>query len=50
VASAVVAAGEAVKAGQAVGRVSEGALGADIHASISGKVAAVTPEYVEIER
>jgi Na+-translocating ferredoxin:NAD+ oxidoreductase RnfC subunit len=50
VASATVQPGEPVKAGQAVGRVAEGALGADVHASISGKVAVVTPEYVEIER
>jgi Na+-translocating ferredoxin:NAD+ oxidoreductase RnfC subunit len=50
VASAAVKQGETVKAGQCVGRVAEGALGADVHASISGKVAAVTPDYVEIER
>jgi len=49
-ANAVVKAGEAVKAAQAIGRVAEGALGADVHASIAGKVTAVTPQYVEIER
>ena len=40
--------GKKVKKGQVVGRVEEGKLGANIHASIDGKVRAVTPEYVEI--
>ena len=43
-----VAAGRKVKAGQVVGRVEEPDLGAYVHASIDGKVRAVTPEYVEI--
>jgi Na+-translocating ferredoxin:NAD+ oxidoreductase RnfC subunit len=47
-ADATVAAGARVSKGQAVGRVEDGKLGATIHASIDGKVRAVTPEYVEI--
>lgn len=43
-----VAAGRRVKQGQVVGRVEESALGAPVHASIDGKVRAVTPEYIEI--
>jgi hypothetical protein len=31
-----------------VGRVADGKLGAHVHASIDGKVRAVTPEWVEI--
>jgi biotin carboxyl carrier protein len=38
-----------VKPGQVVGRVEEGKLGAHVHASIEGKVRAVTEEWVEIE-
>ena len=37
-----------LKKGQVVGRVEEGKLGANVHASIDGKVRAVTAEYVEI--
>ena len=44
----VVEAGRKVKKGQVVGRVADGKLGAHVHASIDGKVCAVTPEYVEI--
>lgn len=40
--------GEKVKTGQVVGRVEDGKLGAHVHASIDGRVRAVTPEYVEI--
>jgi len=40
--------GQKVKKGQAIGRVEASKLGADVHASISGKVRAVTPEFVEI--
>jgi Na+-translocating ferredoxin:NAD+ oxidoreductase RnfC subunit len=40
--------GKRVKKGQVVGRVEDGKLGAHVHASIDGKVRAVTPEYVEI--
>jgi Na+-translocating ferredoxin:NAD+ oxidoreductase RnfC subunit len=47
-ASPVVAVGAKVKKGQVVGRVEEGKLGADVHASIPGKVTAVTADAVEI--
>jgi Na+-translocating ferredoxin:NAD+ oxidoreductase RnfC subunit len=40
--------GKKVKKGQVVGRVEEGKLGANIHASIDGKIRAVTPDFVEI--
>lgn len=41
--------GDRVEAGAPVGRVPEGELGADVHASIPGKVSRVTAEFVEIE-
>lgn len=47
-ASPVVGVGTKVKKGQVVGRVEESKLGADVHASIAGKVRAVTPDAVEI--
>lgn len=47
-AAPVVQAGKKVKKGQIVGRVEDGKLGAHIHASIDGKVRAVTPESIEI--
>jgi len=37
-----------VKRGQVLARVPEAEMGASIHASIDGKVRAVTPEYIEI--
>src|SRR5208283_1997727 len=40
--------GQKVKKGQVAGRVEDSKLGAHVHASIGGKVRAVTPEYVEI--
>jgi len=40
--------GKRVKKGQVVGRVEESKLGANVHASIDGKVRAVTAEAVEI--
>ena len=45
---AVVKEGAQVKKGQVVGRVEEGNLGAHVHASIDGKVRAVTAKWVEI--
>jgi len=48
-ARAVVAAGDAVECGAAVGRAEASELGADVHASISGRVARVTESFVEIE-
>jgi Na+-translocating ferredoxin:NAD+ oxidoreductase RnfC subunit len=47
-ASPVVREGQRVKKGQAVGRVAAGKLGADVHASIDGKVRSVDPDFVEI--
>jgi Na+-translocating ferredoxin:NAD+ oxidoreductase RnfC subunit len=47
-AAPVVQEGKKVKKGQLVGRVDDGKLGVNIHASIDGKVRTVTPEYVEI--
>lgn len=47
-ATPVVAEGRRVKKGQVIGRVEESALGADVHASIDGKVRAVNEEFVEI--
>ena len=47
-ASPVVEQGKRVKKGQMVGRVEDGKLGAPVHASIDGKVNAVTSEFVEI--
>ncbi|MDE3167302.1 MAG: 4Fe-4S dicluster domain-containing protein, partial [Acidobacteriota bacterium] len=47
-AAAMVQEGKRIKKGQLVGRVEDGKLGAHVHASIDGKVRAVTPEYVEI--
>ena len=44
----VVEAGKRVKKGQVVGRVAEGKMGANVHASIDGKVRAATAESVEI--
>jgi Na+-translocating ferredoxin:NAD+ oxidoreductase RnfC subunit len=40
--------GKKVKKGQVIGRVDAAKLGADIHASIDGKVRSVTPDFVEI--
>ncbi|HEX3747483.1 MAG TPA: 4Fe-4S dicluster domain-containing protein [Bryobacteraceae bacterium] len=45
---AVVKVGDGVAQGQVVGRVAEGKLGAHVHASIAGKVRAVTADAVEI--
>jgi Na+-translocating ferredoxin:NAD+ oxidoreductase RnfC subunit len=47
-AAATVKEGQKVKRGQPVGRVPAGKLGADVHASIDGKVRAVTADFVEI--
>ncbi len=47
---AVVAPGEKVGKGDVVGRVDAADLGANVHASIDGTVAAVTESYVEIAR
>lgn len=49
-ASAVVAPGDRVRCGQTIGRIAEGQLGADVHASIAGSIAAVTESWIEIVR
>lgn len=49
-AQAVVREGERVAAGQLIGEIPEGSLGARIHASIDGTVTAVTPQAVTIRR
>ena len=48
-ATAVVNEGDRVTAGQPIARMNEGELGADIHASISGRVRRITPDAIEIE-
>jgi len=47
-ATAVVQEGNKVKKGQVIGRVEDSKLGANIHASINGKVRVLTPDFVEI--
>jgi Na+-translocating ferredoxin:NAD+ oxidoreductase RnfC subunit len=48
-ATAVVAAGDAVRTGQLVAAVDEASLGVNIHASIDGRVSQVTDKYIEIQ-
>jgi len=48
-AKSVVSVGERVNAGTPVARMDGGALGADVHASIGGRVARVTADFVDIE-
>ncbi|MBP1683065.1 MAG: Respiratory-chain dehydrogenase domain, 51 kDa subunit, partial [Ignavibacteriaceae bacterium] len=48
-AQVVVKKGEMVKAGQLIGKVPEGELGANVHSSINGKVREATPEFISIE-
>jgi Na+-translocating ferredoxin:NAD+ oxidoreductase RnfC subunit len=48
-ATAIVKKGEVIKEGQMIGKIPDGELGANIHASISGKVKEVTKEFVSIE-
>lgn len=48
-AAPVVREGQAVKHGETIARMGEGELGADVHASIDGRVARVTAERIEIE-
>jgi Na+-translocating ferredoxin:NAD+ oxidoreductase RnfC subunit len=49
-AAAVVTPGNRVSCGQTIARIAEGQLGADVHASIDGSVAAVTDSWIEIVR
>ena len=48
-AEAIVKKGEMVEEGQMIGKIPEGELGANIHASINGKVSQVTSESITIE-
>jgi Na+-translocating ferredoxin:NAD+ oxidoreductase RnfC subunit len=48
-ANAIVKKGETVEEGQMIGKIKENELGANIHASISGKVREVTEEFISIE-
>ncbi|HIU96565.1 MAG TPA: 4Fe-4S dicluster domain-containing protein [Candidatus Copromorpha excrementipullorum] len=45
-----VSAGQQVQAGQMIGTIPEGSLGACIHSSIDGMVSEVTEDYIEIRR
>jgi Na+-translocating ferredoxin:NAD+ oxidoreductase RnfC subunit len=45
-----VAVGDTVERGDVIAKASETALSVNIHASIAGKVAAVTPKYIKITR
>ena len=46
----IVSVGDEVKKGQLIAGIREGAMGANIHASISGKIISVTGERIIIER
>ncbi len=46
----IVAVGDHVEAGQMIGKIPEGKLGAPSHASITGTVSAVEPDYIAIRR
>jgi Na+-translocating ferredoxin:NAD+ oxidoreductase RnfC subunit len=48
-AEAIVKEGDTVTVGSLIGRMPEGKLSANVHASINGKVTAVTPDYIEIQ-
>jgi len=48
-AEALIKKGEVVEEGQIIGKVPDGELGANIHASISGKIKEVTDKYILIE-
>ncbi len=48
-ATAIVKKGEIIKEGQMIGKIPDGELGANIHASINGKIKEATEEYILIE-
>jgi len=48
-AQSIVKKGESVKEGQTIGKIPDGNLGANIHASINGKIKEVTEEVISIE-
>ncbi len=45
-----VAEGDTVNEGDVIARAAEGALGVALHASISGKISAITPKYIKITK
>ncbi|MBR4013552.1 MAG: hypothetical protein IKJ00_04570, partial [Clostridia bacterium] len=45
-----VAEGDAVKAGDVIGKVKDGALGVNVHASIDGKVTTVNEKFIKISK
>jgi Na+-translocating ferredoxin:NAD+ oxidoreductase RnfC subunit len=49
-ASPIVSVGQQVNAGQKIGEIPEGSLGAALHSSIDGTVSEVTADYIEIRR
>lgn len=48
--NAIVSLGDSVRTGDVIGKVPEGSLGAQVHASIGGRVTEVTSEFVTIEK
>ncbi len=48
-ARAIVSVGDSVTAGQTVGQIPEGSLGAPVHASLAGKVSQVTDKFIVIK-
>ncbi len=44
----VVSEGDTVSEGQCIGQVTEGALGAPVHASVSGRVVTISKDYIDI--
>jgi len=48
--NAIVGIGNSVRTGEVIGKVPEGSLGAQVHASIGGKVTEVTSEFITIEK
>ncbi|MFA8341651.1 MAG: 4Fe-4S dicluster domain-containing protein [Rhodothermaceae bacterium] len=48
--NAIVSLGDSVRTGDVIGKVPEGSLGAQVHASIGGRVTEVTSEFITIEK
>ena len=42
--------GDTVKAGDTIGKIKDGALGVNVHASIDGKITAVNEKYIKISK
>lgn len=49
-AESVVKNGQQVNKGELIGKIADGKLGAPVHASISGRVSLVTPDFIQITR